>query len=99
MFTLGIKPRGKLYDKKPAKIMLTYSSQLTANSPVTIMSQFRWTDDENEALLNVTLEYKVDKAAEGIDWESLATKYPDITRRLATHINEVMMIQGAGKWP
>ena len=42
--------------------------------------QFVWTDDEAELLLNVTLEYKVKKTSECIDWESVKTKYEDILK-------------------
>ena len=41
-----------------------------------------WTDDETELLLKVTLEYKVAKAAESVDWESIRSKYQDILSRL-----------------
>ena len=37
-----------------------------------------WTDDECELLLSVTLQYKVQKSSEGIDWESVRSKYDDI---------------------
>lgn len=43
---------------------------------------FVWTDDETELLLKVTLEYKVAKAAESVDWESIRSKYQDILSRL-----------------
>lgn len=39
---------------------------------------FKWTDDEAELLLEVTRDYKVSKAAEGTDWESIQSKYADI---------------------
>lgn len=56
------------------------------------MSNFRWTDDETEALLNVTIEYKVLKASEGVDWESVPNKYVAITERLADLINKGMEV-------
>ena len=37
--------------------------------------EFVWSDDEAELLLNVSIEYKVVKAAESIDWESVKSKY------------------------
>ncbi|XP_078136306.1 uncharacterized protein LOC144536875 [Sander vitreus] len=40
-----------------------------------------WTDDEVELLLKVTQEYKEDRAAVNVDWESLQTKYGDIFER------------------
>ena len=39
---------------------------------------FKWTDDEAELLLSVTLDYKAKKAAENVDWESVKSKYDDI---------------------
>lgn len=47
---------------------------------------FVWSDDETEALLQITADYKVQKASEALDWESILTKYADITTLLATHI-------------
>ena len=43
---------------------------------------FVWTDDEVELLLNVTHEYKVKKAGENVDWESVRSKYSDIWEEL-----------------
>ena len=40
--------------------------------------EFVWTDDESELLLSVTLQYKVQKTTEGVDWESVRSKYEDI---------------------
>ena len=40
---------------------------------------FIWMDDEIELLLlKVTHEFKVKKAAESVDWESVRSKYDDI---------------------
>ena len=39
---------------------------------------FKWTDDKVELLLNVSNEYKVSKASESVDWESVKSKYSDI---------------------
>lgn len=39
---------------------------------------FVWTDDECELLLSVALQYKVQKSSEGIDWESIKSKYDDV---------------------
>ena len=39
---------------------------------------FVWTDDEVELLLKVMHEFKVKKAAENVDWESVHSKYGDI---------------------
>ena len=40
--------------------------------------EFVWSDDEVELLLNVANEYKVAKAAQSVDWESVKSKYKDI---------------------
>ena len=40
--------------------------------------EFVWSDDEAELLLNVANDYKVSKAAESVDWESVKSKYDDI---------------------
>ena len=40
--------------------------------------EFVWTDDESELLLSVTLQFKAQKSAEEIDWESVRSKYNDI---------------------
>ena len=47
---------------------------------------FKWTDDEAELLLKVTRDYKVLKSAEGVDWESVQSKYSDILKRLLTKL-------------
>ena len=39
---------------------------------------FKWTDDECELMLSVTRDYKVQKMAVNVDWESVKTKYEDI---------------------
>ena len=41
-------------------------------------SDFKWTDDEAELLLNVTHNYKIAKITENVDWESVKTKYDNI---------------------
>ena len=50
---------------------------------------FSWTDDEAELLLNITLEYKTEKSAECIDWESVRSKYADIRDRIAVHLTRI----------
>ena len=44
-------------------------------------SSFVWSDDEVELLLNITNEYKVEKLLNAIDWESVTSKYAEITNR------------------
>ncbi len=47
---------------------------------------FQWTDDEAELLLSVTHDYKVKKVAEGIDWESVKSKYSDILELMGNEL-------------
>ncbi|CAL9693812.1 unnamed protein product [Knipowitschia caucasica] len=46
---------------------------------------FVWTDKEAELLLNVLLEYKVNKTQENIDWESCQNKYVDLLTLYLEH--------------
>ena len=39
---------------------------------------FIWTDEESELLLSIANDLKGAKASEGVDWESVKTKYSDI---------------------
>ena len=43
---------------------------------------FVWMDDEVKLLLKVTHEYKVKKAGENVDWESVRSKYSDFWEQL-----------------
>ena len=36
---------------------------------------FQWTDDEAELLLSICYDYKSAKALDGVDWESVKSKY------------------------
>ena len=49
---------------------------------------FKWSDDEAELLLKVTRDYKVLKASEGIDWESVQSKYTDICKQMKDELPE-----------
>ena len=40
---------------------------------------FKWSDDLSKLLLEVTLEYKTNQISKGTDWESVVSKYSDIT--------------------
>ncbi len=55
--------------------------------------EFVWTDDESELLLNVANEYKVVKAAESVDWESIKSKYEDITERFIAGLPDEPVFQ------
>ena len=48
------------------------------NMPKKKGKEFIWTDDEAELLLNVAIEYKMKKAVECVEWESVKSKYSDI---------------------
>ena len=49
---------------------------------------FQWTDDESELLLNITHEYKVSKAGDSVDWESVKNKYEDIFERFVAELSD-----------
>ena len=40
---------------------------------------FTWTDEEVSLLLSTVLDYKTKQTYNGVDWESIKTKYVDIT--------------------
>ncbi|XP_032359836.1 uncharacterized protein LOC116672239 [Etheostoma spectabile] len=56
-----------------------------------------WTDDEVELLLKVTQEYKEDRAAVDVDWESLQTKYGDIFERYQENYPSAEEAKATGK--
>ena len=41
---------------------------------------FMWSDEEINLLLHVVIDYKAGKAGEGVDWESVRSKYEDVTK-------------------
>ena len=41
---------------------------------------FTWTDEEITLLLHVVIAYKTGKAGEGVDWETVRSKYEDLTK-------------------
>ena len=45
-----------------------------------------WVDDEAELLLNVTLEYRVSKYMENVDWDSVQSKYQDLLNRMKVQL-------------
>ena len=57
---------------------------------------FVWTDDEVELLLKVTHKYKVKKAGESVDWESVRSKYSDLWEQLKLQLPSDS--EEAGKW-
>lgn len=50
------------------------------------MSTFKWTDEEAELLLQLTLDYKTEQTAQAIDFETVPTKYADLTSRFTAAI-------------
>ena len=61
--------------------------------------QFSWTDDETELLLNITLDYKTEKIAIGIDWESIRSKYGDIWERFSAELARMIEEATPGDFP
>jgi len=49
---------------------------------------FNWTDDECRLLLEVTRDYKSKKEGELVDWESVRSKYDEITEALKEKLPE-----------
>ena len=45
---------------------------------------FLWSDDETALLVQVIIDYKSTKSANGLDWETIKNKYEEITERLDT---------------
>ena len=43
---------------------------------------FVWSDQECEMLLRLTLEYKVTKLQQNVDWESCQSKYADLLKAM-----------------
>ena len=50
--------------------------------------EFLWSNDEVKLLLNTTNEYKVKKAANGINWESVKSNYNDILELLKDALSD-----------
>ena len=47
---------------------------------------FQWTDDEAELLLSICYDYKSAKALDGVDWESVKSKYEDVLERFRAEL-------------
>ena len=56
-----------------------------------------WTDDEVLLHLNVAVDYKTQSIAHGKDWESVQTKYLDISERLKEHLRKYRETGGDGR--
>ena len=41
---------------------------------------FLWSDEEINLLLHVVIDYKARKAGEGVDWETVRSKYEEVTK-------------------
>ena len=39
-----------------------------------------WSDEEINLLLHVVIDYKAEKAGEGVGWETVRSKYEDVTK-------------------
>lgn len=51
-----------------------FCKQFCTACNVYIMAAFSWSDDLSKVLLEVAIEYKTEKAAEVVDWESMVSK-------------------------
>ena len=72
----------KMATKKNSK----KTDKKTQKSNEKAKKDFQWTDDEAELLLSVTYDYKTAKAVDGVDWESIKSKYEDILERFRAEL-------------
>ena len=56
--------------------------KVSAKSGRSTKKNLPWTDEETALLLQVIIDYKSSKAALGLDWETIKSKYDDICERL-----------------
>jgi hypothetical protein len=61
--------------------------------------QFSWSGDEAQLLLNITLEYKLENVAEGVDWESIRSKYEEIWKRFTAQLKSMIENRSIGDFP
>jgi len=47
-----------------------------------VVKNFTWSDEEINLLLHVVIDYTVGKAGEGVDWETIRSKYEDVTKNV-----------------
>ncbi|XP_062410311.1 uncharacterized protein LOC134100863 [Sardina pilchardus] len=57
-----------------------------------------WTDDEVQLLLNITLDYKLSREAENVNWESSHRKYWDILQRFLDNYPSPDAASATGKY-
>ena len=59
---------------------------------------FSFTDDEIQLLLEVSIEYKVEREYCGIDWESVRNKYEQIQGKLIEQYPKNSTFQTVKTW-
>ena len=77
------------YESLASFLITTYGAQsieqkvtsiIIINMATASAEKFAWSDEEMEALLEATIEYKVTKESQSLDWETVRTKYDDIAK-------------------
>jgi hypothetical protein len=56
---------------------------MAENTSSTPNNTFAWSDDDIEVMIQASIDYKSKKEYEGLDWESVRTKYDDISKLMA----------------
>ena len=62
--------------------MSNTGENVSAKSGRKIKNNISWTDEETALLLQVIIDYKSSKAALGLVWETVKSKYDDICERM-----------------
>ncbi len=55
-------------------------------------NNFSWTDEESALLLQIIIDYKSNKTALGLDWETIKSKYEDICERMISIISSTIIL-------
>ena len=50
---------------------------------------FTWSDKEINLFLHVGIDYKAGKAGKGVDWETVRSKYEDVTKMFLEKYHDV----------
>ncbi|KAL9956170.1 hypothetical protein ACROYT_G037611 [Oculina patagonica] len=80
---IGVIPVGLMfffYANHVAANAARGKSNMAAEAAEAADKNFTWSDEEINLLLNVVIDYKARKAGEGVDWETVMSKYEDVTK-------------------
>lgn len=59
-----------------------YVAVLAVRGKSNMAANFTWPDEEINLLLDVVIDYKAGKAGEAVDWETVRSKYEDMSTKL-----------------